>query len=160
MYSVTWRDPGVSPLFSGADVLGGDAAPQRNVLRQVRLLQRPAVTDGQPRPPTTAGSTPPLYVWVCFCVWKLVEDHDVDMESENPKRDAPVWMKTMWQEGKNFNFCTFPSEENLWRGWNKSFAYKLNEDIWDLHENLNILRKKTVRAEFETSVKRIFFFFF
>ena len=44
-------------VFSGADVLGGDAAPPGNVPRQARLLQRPAVMD-RPRPPITANSAP------------------------------------------------------------------------------------------------------
>lgn len=48
-----------SCVSSRADVLGGDAAPQGNVLRQARLLQRPAVTDGPPRPFPLCGLRPP-----------------------------------------------------------------------------------------------------
>lgn len=57
-------------VFSRADVLGGDAAPQGNVLRQARLLQGPAVTDRQPRSPVTADS--PL-VLVFLLIWSFQE---------------------------------------------------------------------------------------
>ena len=41
-------------VSSGADLLGGDAAPQGDVFSKARLLQRPAVTDRQLQHPITA----------------------------------------------------------------------------------------------------------
>lgn len=81
-------------VFSRADVLGGDAASQGNVLCQARLLQRPAVMGRRHHSPVTDSSfilvflllrslretvtvNYSLHVSVCEELWSQTEKADV-----------------------------------------------------------------------------------
>lgn len=120
-------------VFSRADVLGGDAAPQGNVLRQARLLQGPAVTgrrtaspsnhsrlshgSGFPPHPIISGNPPPSLPPSCECVfvWErrtmVVFNHHKGWKTDVCRHWFGVLVGFCWVWDQNISFfetCSTP----------------------------------------------------